>query len=163
MTMNARRLRHGFTLIELVITVAIVALLATVALPMAELAVQRHKEGELRLALRDIRSALDAYRQAVDEGRVTSSIMTSGYPPSLKTLVEGVPDTKSPDGKGRIYFLRRIPRDPFMLDPEKSDEETWGKRSYVSSADYPDEGSDVYDVYSLSEGVGLNGIPYRKW
>jgi len=156
-------MNRGFTLIELVITVAIVSLLASVVLPMAELVMQRSKEHELRLALRQIRSALDAYRQAVDEGRVPHSISQSGYPPSLKVLVDGVPDASSPDGKRRIYFLRRIPRDPTFNDPSKSDGETWGIRSYASSFDAPEEGEDVFDVYTLSSGVGLNGISYRNW
>ncbi len=161
--MDRSRPPRGFTLIELVITVAIVGLLAAVAMPMAELAVQRDKEHELRLALREIRTGLDAYRQAVDEGRIIQSLGTSGYPPSLKVLVEGVPDAGSPDSKRRIYFLRRIPRDPLFLDPDKTDEETWGRRSYASSADSPEAGEDVFDVYSLSAGVGLNGIAYRNW
>ncbi|MDH4284617.1 MAG: type II secretion system GspH family protein [Gallionellaceae bacterium] len=156
-------MKRGFTLIELVITVAIVSLLASVALPMAELVVQRSKEHDLRIALRQIRSALDAYRQAVEEGRVISSVAQSGYPPALKVLVDGVPDASSPDRKRRIYFLRRIPRDPMFDDPAKRDDETWGKRSYASSFDSPEEGEDVFDVYSLSSAVGLNGINYRNW
>lgn len=153
----------GFTLIELAITVAIIGLLASVALPMAEVAVQRDKEHQLRLALREIRSALDAYKQAVDEGKVTHTLVQSGYPPSLKVLVDGVADASSPDRKRKIYFLRRIPRDPFFPDPDKSDEETWGKRSYTSSFDSPQEGEDVFDVYSMAPGTGLNGISYRNW
>lgn len=158
-----RRITAGFTLIELVVTVAIVGLLASVALPMTELAVQRDKEQELRLALRQIRSALDAYKQAVDERRVKSSLLQSGYPPTLRVLVDGVPDETDPDGKKMIYFLRRIPRDPMFDDPAKPDDETWGKRSYASSADSPEEGDDVFDVYSMSPGVGMNGISYKNW
>jgi general secretion pathway protein G len=152
----------GFTLVEMVVTVAIVALLSTMALPMAELAVQRDKEQDLRRALREIRTALDAYKQAVDDGRVVNSADKSGYPPSLGVLVEGVPDASAAGG-GRIYFLRRIPRDPMALETALTNEETWGKRSYASSRDAPQEGDDVFDVYSLSEGVGLNGIAYREW
>lgn len=154
---------RGFTLIELVITVAIIGLLASIALPMAELTVQRHKEQELRLALREIRSGLDAYKQAVDEGYIAHSAQQSGYPPSLKALVEGVPDARDPDRKSRIHFLRRIPRDPMFADPARPDEETWGKRSYASGPDAPQPGEDVFDVYSLSERIGLNGISYRQW
>lgn len=160
--MNTRT-QSGFTLIELVVTVAIVGLLASMALPMAELAVQRDKEQDLRLALRQIRTALDSYKQAVEEGRVKSSVLQSGYPPTLKELVDGVADETDPDKKRMIYFLRRIPRDPMFNDAEKPDDETWGKRSYASSADAPEEGDDVFDVYSLSPGVGLNGISYKNW
>ncbi len=156
-------IHHGFTLIELVITVAIVGLLASVALPLSELAVQRNKEHELRSALREIRTALDAYKQAALEGRVARLLGDSGYPPSLSVLVDGVPDATSPDRKRTIYFMRHIPRDPMSDDATKTDEETWGKRSYASSADAPEEGEDVFDVYSQSVVVGLNGIPYRNW
>lgn len=158
-----QRIPLGFTLIELVVTVAIIGLLASVALPMMELTIQRSNEHELRLALRQIRTALDAYKQAVDDRRVSVTLLKSGYPPSMKVLVEGVPDESDPDKKKRIYFLRRIPRDPTFNDPTKSDDETWGKRSYASSNDSPEEGEDVFDVYSLSPGVGLNGISYRNW
>lgn len=156
-------LHRGFTLIELVITVAIVGLLASVALPLSELSVQRNKEHELRQALREIRTALDAYKQAVSEGRVAHSLGDSGYPPSLKVLADGVPDATSPDKSRIIYFMRHIPRDPMFDDSTRTDEETWGKRSYASSADAPAEGDDVFDVYSQSPVVGLNGVPYRDW
>jgi general secretion pathway protein G len=157
------RKRHpGFTLIELVITVAIVALLASIALPMAEVTVQRSKEQELRSALRQIREALDAYKQAGDEGRIVRKVGESGYPKSLEVLVEGVEDAKSPD-KAKIYLLRRIPRDPFFNDPNVPPQDTWGKRSYASPPDDPREGDDVFDIYSLMSGSGLNGIPYRQW
>jgi general secretion pathway protein G len=163
--MNARFTpgHRGFTLIEMVVTVAIVGLLASIALPLAEVGLKRSKEYELRLALREIRTALDAYRQAVEEGRVAHVMQESGYPESLQVLVDGVPDASSPDGKKRIHFLRRIPRDPLFPDPNRPDEETWGKRSYASSYEAPEEGEDVFDVYSLASGTGLNGIPYRRW
>jgi general secretion pathway protein G len=153
----------GFTLIEMVVTVAIVALLASIALPLAEVSVKRSKEHELRLALREIRTALDAYKQAVEEGRVVHTMQESGYPESLQVLVDGVPDASSPERTKRIYFLRRIPRDPLFSDPTRPDAETWGTRSYASTYDAPEAGEDVYDVYSLDPGIGLNGIPYRRW
>ena len=153
---------RGFTLIELVITVAIVALLASVALPVTELAVQRTKEQDLRRTLRQIREAIDAYKQASDEGRVKKSVGDSGYPKKLEELAEGVEDQKSPK-KDKIYFLRRIPRDPFAADPTLSATATWGKRSYSSPPDDPHEGDDVFDVFSLAQGKGINGQPYRDW
>lgn len=151
----------GFTLIELVITVAIVAILASAAVPLTQLAVQRGKEQELRSALRQIREAIDVYKQAADEGRIEKEADASGYPPALADLVNGVEDIKKPD-KPKIYFLRRLPRDPFAADDVKA-EDTWGLRAYASPPDDPKEGDDVFDVYSLAEGEGLNGVPYRKW
>jgi general secretion pathway protein G len=153
---------QGFTLIELVITLAIVALLASVALPVSELAVQRTKEQELRRTLRQIREAIDIYKQASDEGRIKKSVGDSGYPKKLEDLVEGVDDQKNPK-KERIYLLRRIPRDPFNTDPTLSAAATWGKRSYASPPDDPKEGDDVFDVFSLAQGKGINGQPYRDW
>src|SRR6267154_2692858 len=153
---------QGFTLIELVITVAIVALLASVALPVSELAVQRTKEQELRRTLRQVREAIDAYKQASDEGRIQKSVGDSGYPKKLEEHAEGVDDQKSPK-KDKVYFLRRIPRDPFNADPTLSAAATWGKRSYASPPDDPSEGDDVFDVFSLAAGKGIDGRPYRDW
>ena len=153
---------RGFTLIELVITVAIVALLASVALPVSELAVQRTKEQELRRTLRQIREAIDLHKQASDEGRIRKSVGDSGYPKKLEDLAEGVEDQKSPK-KEKIYILRRIPRDPLNADPTLSAAATWGKRSYASPPDDPKEGDDVFDVFSLAPGKGINGQPYRDW
>jgi len=154
--------QRGFTLIELLITVAIVATLASIAMPMAELVVQRNKEQEFQTNLRLIRAAIDAYKQAVDEGHITKLVGESGYPRSLRDLAYGVEKTDDPK-KAKIYFLRQIPRDPFYPDPNVSAEQTWGKRSYESSPDSPHEGNDVFDIYTLSDGIGLNGIPYRDW
>lgn len=155
------RVDSGFTLIELLVTIVIVAILASVALPLSELSQQRAKEQELRQNLREIRTAIDAYKQAVDEGRVARSLDQSGYPLKLSVMVEGVIDIRSPVSK-KIYFLRRIPKDPFAesaVDAESS----WGKRSYDSPPEAPHEGKDVFDVYSLSDRTGLNGVPYREW
>lgn len=154
--------RCGFTLIEMVITVVIVAILSTVALPLAEVTMQRAKEYELKAALRQIRGAIDAYKQAVDEGRITRRADESGYPKSLEVLAAGAEDAKSPK-KMKIYFLRSIPRDPMATDGTLPPSETWGKRSYASPPDEPKAGDDVFDVYSLSSGIGLNGIRYREW
>jgi len=152
----------GFTLVELVITLAIVGLLASVAFPLTDLVVQRAKEHELKHALRDIREGIDAYKQAWDEGRIAKKVGDSGYPKKLTDLVEGMEDARSPK-KDRIYFMRRIPRDPMSAEASLSPAETWGKRSYASPPDDPKEGEDVFDVFTLSSGVGINGRPYREW
>ena len=156
------RRSSGFSLVELMITLAMLALLASVAVPFAQLAQQRHKEGELREALRQIRTALDAYRQAVKEGRIEAAADASGYPPELDALWKGVPDKTRPDA-AKLYFLRRLPRDPFFPDASVPAAETWGLRSYTSPPDAPEPGRDVFDVYSLSTATGLNGLPYREW
>jgi general secretion pathway protein G len=153
---------RGFTLVEMLVTLAIVAMLASVALPLTQVAAQRTKEEELKRMLWKMRDAIDAYKAAAEAGKIDRTIGDSGYPATLETLVEGVPDKTSPT-KARIYFLRRIPRDPMCDCPSTADAKTWGRRSYASPADAPREGVDVYDVYSQSADVGLNGIPYRQW
>jgi general secretion pathway protein G len=153
---------RGFTLIELVITVAIVGILAMTAMPMIEMTAKRQKEVELRAALRDIRSGIDAYRRAVEEGKLEKKVDESGYPRRLEDLVNGVENVQDPN-KAKLYFMRRLPRDPFADDPAATAAQSWGKRSYASPPDAPLEGADVFDVYSLSSGTGLNGTPYRGW
>ena len=157
-----RRLRRGFTLIELVITLALLGLLAMLAAPMTEVAYQRAREQQLRSALREIRDALDAYRRAADQGLVLRRLGASGYPATLAELVTGAPNATDPKG-GRIYFLRRLPRDPLFADPAVPAEQTWGLRSYASPPDEPSEGDDVFDVYSTAPGNGLDGSAYRDW
>ncbi len=156
------RASHGFTLIELAITVAIVGILASAAYPFAELSLQRQRESELRTALREIRNAIDDYHAAALAGTIARSADESGYPRKLEDLMYGVDNLKDPK-RSSVYFLRRLPRDPFAEDSTLSAAETWGKRSYDSPPDSPVEGEDVYDVYSLSERSGMNGIPYREW
>lgn len=152
---------RGFTLIELMVTLALIGLIASIVLPLAEVTTRRNKEAELRTSLRQIREALDAYKQAVDEGRIVLRAGDSGYPKSLNVLVDGVEDARSPS-RTKIRFLRKIPRDVFA-DPTLPPESTWGIRSYLSSHERPQAGEDVYDVFSLSDQTGINGIPYREW
>jgi len=157
-----RRHCAGFTLIELLVTLALIGLLATITVPLAQLNLQRKNEQELRLALREIRTAIDLYKRASDEGRIPRSIGASGFPTSLELLVEGVVDQRDPNGR-KIFFLRRIPRDPLFANSATNDSETWGKRSYASEADDPKEGDDVFDVFSKNSSLGLNGISYKRW
>ena len=165
--------RSGFSYIELMVSIAILALLAGSATPYLEKTIQRKKEAELRQELRQIRNALDAYKLASDQGKIQLNVGDSGYPRRLEDLVNGVVDMSDPQ-KRRLRFLRRLPVDPMFAPSagygggssssvEQRPEDTWGKRSYDSDAENPQEGADVFDVYSLSEQKGLNGIPYRLW
>ena len=157
--------RHpaGFSLIELMAVLAILAILAAAAFPMARVAAQHSKEQELRYSLRQLREGIDAYKRAADEGRIAKKVGESGYPKSLDDLVKGVEDQRDPNmDKAKIYFLRRIPRDP-MAAPGVAAADSWGKRSYASPPDEPREGDDIFDVFSRSEAIGLNGIAYRQW
>ena len=130
---------------------------------------EAERQGLQAMALRSgrsqsalIREAIDAYKRAVDEGRIARSADGSGYPPSLDVLVDGASDAQSPTPK-RIYFLRKLPRDPFYDRPGAAAAETWGLRAYASPPDAPFAGEDVFDVYSLSARSGLNGVAYRAW
>jgi general secretion pathway protein G len=168
--MNARHAMRGFTLIEMVVTLAIVGLLASIAAPLTETIIRRGKEQELRTALYQIRDALDAYKRAADSGRIEKSVTSNGYPANLKVLVEGARDLKSPKG-AKIFFLRRIPNDPMAATSssqgnsknKRDAADDWGLRSYDSPAQNPRDGEDVFDVYSKAKGRGLNGIAYSQW
>lgn len=156
------RLQRGFSLVELLVSVAILGLLASVAMPLAELTARRRQEAELHRALRDIREGIDAYHAAAKSGAIANPLNRNAYPQSLQELTDGVPDVKHPDG-AQIYFMRRIPRDPTFADASVKPADTWGKRSFASPADKPAEGDDVFDVFSLTPGTGLNGVPYKEW
>lgn len=161
----ARRRRPfsgGFTLLELVIALALLALLVTMAAPVFQVNAQRQKEAELRAVLREIRGAIDAFKRASDEGRIAHDAEATGYPATLRMLVEGVADARDPRA-ARLYFLRRVPRDPLHADGTAPAEETWGLRSYASPPDAPAPGDDVFDVYSLSPQRALDGSYYRDW
>lgn len=156
-----QRAASGFSLIELLISVTILALLAGGAMTFADLALKRSREQELQIALRQIREAIDAYKVAADANRIRVAADDTGYPPTLAALTEGVADIGSAKG-AKFYFLRRLPRDP-MADPALPAEATWGLRSYNSSASEPQPGRDVYDVHSLSAQTSLAGRPYLEW
>jgi general secretion pathway protein G len=146
-----------------VVTVGIVSVLAAAVVPSAQLMLQRERERELRGALRTIRTALDAYKLASDTGRIKKQADKSGYPPDLQSLVDGVEDASAAKEGLKIYFLRRLPRDPFWPDATAAAADTWGLRSYASPPSDPQAGEDVFDVYSRSSRTGLNGVPYRDW
>jgi general secretion pathway protein G len=146
---------RGFTVAELVMVTALVAVLAAVALPTGRFMLQRERETELRLYLRQMRSAFDDHKRLADQGMIQISLGTEGYPKTLEDLVEGINIVGQ---QTKRKFLRRIPVDPMTGKAE------WGLRSYQDSADSTSwGGQNVYDVYSLSEGTGLDGTKYKDW
>lgn len=151
----------GFTIIELLVTVALVSLMASIAIPAGEILVQRTREQALRAALRDLRTAIDAYKHASDQGRIAKGVGESGYPHSLAELL-GVRDQRDPNGAA-IRFLRKVPRNPVFPEDETAPDRTWGLRSYTSDPANPRPGRDVFDVYPLGQGKGINGVPYKDW
>jgi general secretion pathway protein G len=158
----------GFTLIELVITVALVGLMAVMALPLYDVATTRMKESDLRHALRTIREGLDTYKAAVEEGRLAGEPETSGYPPSLDVLTEPLELISKRDLSGslvtrRLVILRQLPRDPFHPDIDVPAAQTWRTRAYASRSNEPQTGNDVYDVWSWSDRTALDGTKYSNW
>lgn len=164
---GAPRRRHrgwqrpdGYSFVELLMVAAIVLVLASAVLPLAKVGVQRQKEVELRRALREMRTAIDRYKDAADLQQISNLELEPddmGYPPDLETLVKGA--TKAGDAtQGKLRFLRRVPNDPLTGDAE------WGLRSYQ---DRPEStswgGQNVFDVYSKAGGTGLDGTPYSEW
>ena len=158
----SRNRGRGFTLVEMLAVLAIVGLLAAAAQPLLLWAHKREQEYALRQALRTLRSALDDYHRAAVEGRIAVAAGENGYPRDLRPLVDGVPLPGQPDSGKRLYFLRRLPRDP-LADPALPPEQTWGLRSYDSPPQDPQPGADVYDVFSRSPGRAIDGSLYRTW
>lgn len=168
MTSSPIRRWRGFTLVEVLITLALVGLLGVASLPLYEVTSRRHKEAELRESLRTIRAGLDAYKAAYDAGILPRVAGQSGYPPTLETLTDALQRADSPDRDGtgavnRLVILRRLPRDPFFSDPLVPAAATWKVRSYASPPDDPQAGDDVFDVMSMASGTGFDGTLYASW
>lgn len=158
--LRVRRETKGFTFIELLVVTTILLILSAAVLPLARVTVQRQREIELHRALREMRLAIDKYKDSVDNGLIGSvdvKVGSEGYPPDLATLVEGVSVANDASGR-KLKFLRRIPVDPLTSSTD------WGLRAY---GDKPDStswgGGNVYDVYTKAEGTGLDGTKYRDW
>jgi general secretion pathway protein G len=150
-----RRGERGFTLAEMVMVAALLAILASMALPVAKFTVKRRKEVELRFALRQMRNAIDEHKRLADQGMIPIKLGTEGYPEELEVLVEGL-QLVGQETKQR--FLRRIPVDPMTKEAE------WGLRSYQDEPDSEVWGrQNVYDVYCLSDGIAIDGSEYKTW
>ena len=151
-----RRSPYGFSLIELIITVTIIAILAGIAVPLARNSIRRQQEVELRRALREMRVAIDRYKEASDLGLIEVTLGTEGYPETLEILVEGVDQLNTVDR--RLKLLRRIPVDPMTNSTD------WGLRSYQDEPASISWGREnVFDVYTRSEAEALDGSRYRDW
>ncbi len=162
--MNPKRLNHrrGYTLIELLVAMGVLAMLAAMAMPLAEVVAQREREHELKRSLWEIRDAIDAYKRARESGALLAEPGSTAYPPTLDALTQLSLDAR-PASKGQaLRFLRRVPRDPFA-DPALPPAKTWALRSFFSDADNPKSGEDVYDVYSLSQRKALDGTALKDW
>jgi len=154
--MPERRGERGFSLAELVMVTTVILILAAVAIPVTKFTTKRLKEAELRQGLRQMRTAIDEFKRYSDAGLIPLELGTQGYPGELEILVEGVDIVGQIDQ--RVRFLRRIPVDPMTGEVE------WGLRSFQDEWDSESWGGEnVFDVYSLSAGVGLNGVPYKEW
>jgi general secretion pathway protein G len=154
------RSASGYTFVELVIVSAILMILASAVVPLAQVASQRQRESELRRSLREMRTAIDRFRDAVEAGTIPTTELragSEGYPPDLETLVEGVSVANDATGR-QLKFLRRIPIDPMTRSTE------WGLRAYQDSPDTTSwGGQNVFDVYTKSDGTALDGTKYRDW
>ena len=154
--------RRGFTLIELLVVMAVLGILAAAIMPLGEAMVRAQKERRLRAALWEIRSAIDEHKRLADKGFVAPGPTGSGYPASLRVLVDGVEDLRPATRGHKLYFLRQVPRDPMAPDGAAA-ETTWRLRSHASPPDDPRPGADVFDVRSASDALALDGTPYASW
>src|SRR5215813_3996430 len=151
-----RTFGRGFTLIELIVSIFIISILIGLALPLAKNSIKREKEFELRAALREMRTAIDKYKDASDRGFIQLKVDTDGYPETLQVLVDGVQMVGQVDKK--LKFLRRIPVDPMTKSAE------WGQRSYQDDPKATSwGGQNVFDVYTKSEGTALDDTKYKDW
>jgi len=150
---------RGFTFIEMIVVTTILLVLASTVMPLAQVTMQRQREAELHRALREMRTALDKFKDAVDQGLIPSTELepaNEGYPPDLETLVDGVSVANDASGR-KLKFLRRVPVDPMTRDE-------WGLRSYQDDPGSKSwGGQNVFDVYTKSEGTALDGTKYRDW
>jgi len=156
------RSTQGFTIVELLVVLTVMAVLASMAMPLARIAIQREREQELKVALREIRAAIDAYQTVRTVSSSGGTEGVSACPPSLIALTQLMADPRPGANGQMIRFLRRVPRDPFA-DPNSLAEQSWGLRSYLSEANAPKAGADVYDVYSLSTQQALDGTWLKDW
>jgi len=154
------RREHGYSFIELLVVTAIMFILASAVMPLVQVTAQRQREVELRAALRQMRTAIDRFKDSVDQGRIAATELkpgSEGYPPNLETLVDGVPMQNDQSGV-KLKFLRRIPIDPMTNSTE------WGMRAYQ---DRPDStswgGQSVFDVYTKSGATAIDGTKYKDW
>jgi general secretion pathway protein G len=160
--MTSTMRERGHTLVELLVVMAVLGILSSIAMPLAEMSVRRERERELRRALWEIRDAIDAYQRAGESGAISAAVAGSHLPPTLEALTRSHADQR-PGRRGvQLRFLRRVPRDPFA-DARLPAEQTWGLRSHNSEDERPEPGADVFDVHSRSAGVGINGVPLRRW
>src|SRR5688572_8198604 len=158
--MGRTRGQRGYTFVELLVVTTILLILASAVLPLAQVTSTRQREAELRRSLREMRTAIDRFKDAVDAGQIGATEVeagSEGYPPDLETLVEGIVAANDASGR-RLRFLRRVPIDPMTGNAE------WGMRSYQDSPTATTwGGQNVYDVYTRFEGTALDGTRYRDW
>jgi general secretion pathway protein G len=159
-TLRRFRRAEGYSFIELMVVTTIVLILASAVQPLVRVTMQRQKESELRRALRDMRDAIDKFKDAADQGMIPTTEVkagSEGYPPDLETLVEGVSVANDASGR-KLKFLRRVPIDPM------TGEAKWGLRAYQDKPDTTSwGGQNVFDVRSLSGGTALDGTKYKDW